>query len=107
MKSDDQLNIRQLLPVLFIVFVDSMGLTIVIPIIPFYSLAFGAPPTVVGLLVMSYALAQLIFAPILGSLSDRFGRKPILALSQIGTFVSLLTAWFCVDLAVDLCGSHS
>ena len=91
---------RQLLPILLIVFVDSMGFTIVLPIIPFYALAFGAPPTVVGLLIMSYALAQLIFAPILGGLSDRFGRKPVLSIAQLGTFSSLLLMGFAGSLPI-------
>ncbi len=92
----EAMNFHQLLPVLFVTFIDSMGLTIVIPILPFYVLAFDAPPAIVGLLIMSYSLAQFIFAPILGRLSDRFGRKPILALAQVGTFSSLLllgVAW--------------
>lgn len=91
-----KLNFWQLLPTLFIVFVDTMGFTIVLPIVPFYILAFDAPPSAVGLIIMVYALAQLIFAPILGRLSDRFGRKPILVISQIGTFTCLLlmgVAW--------------
>lgn len=96
----DSLDFRQLLPVLFVTFIDTMGLTIVIPILPFYVLAFDAPPQVVGLLIMSYALAQFIFAPILGNLSDRFGRKPVLALAQIGTFSSLLLLGFAWALPV-------
>jgi DHA1 family tetracycline resistance protein-like MFS transporter len=91
---DNNLSLRQLIPVLFIVFIDTMGITIVIPIMPFYALAFNAPPAVVGLLLMSYALAQVIFAPILGNFSDRFGRKPVLALAQVGTFASLLLLGF-------------
>ncbi|MEM7029191.1 MAG: MFS transporter [Chloroflexota bacterium] len=94
MSNKNQLTFRQLLPILTIVFVDSMGLTIVLPVVPFYALAFGAEPTMVGLLIMCYALAQFIFAPILGSLSDRFGRKPILVIAQIGTFSSLLLMGF-------------
>lgn len=96
----ETLNIRQLLPLLFIVFIDSMGVTIVVPIIPFYVLSFGAPPAVVGLVIMSYALAQFLFAPILGSLSDRFGRKPILASAQVGTFSSLLLLGFAQALPI-------
>lgn len=92
--NSNQLTFRQLLPILTIVFVDSMGFTIVLPVVPFYALAFGGEPTVVGLIIMCYALAQLIFAPILGRLSDRFGRKRILILAQIGTFGSLLLMGF-------------
>ncbi|MEM7799891.1 MAG: MFS transporter [Chloroflexota bacterium] len=94
MSTQSNLSFRQLLPILTIVFVDSMGFTIVLPIIPFYALAFGATPTVVGLLLMCYALAQFLFAPILGRWSDRFGRKPVLVVAQIGTFASLLLMGF-------------
>lgn len=94
------LTFRQLLPILTIVFVDSMGFTIVLPIVPFYALAFGASPTVVGVLVMCYALAQFIFAPILGRLSDRYGRKPLLVMAQIGTFSSLLLMGFAWTLPI-------
>ena len=98
--SNSSLSFRQLLPILFIVFVDTMGLTIILPLIPFYVLAFDAPPFAVGLLVTAYALAQLLFAPLLGRLSDRFGRKPILVTSQIGTFGSLLLLGFAWALPV-------
>ncbi|MEM9776911.1 MAG: MFS transporter, partial [Chloroflexota bacterium] len=65
MNEQKSLSFRQLLPILTIVFVDSMGFTIVLPVVPFYALAFGAPPSAVGLLIMVYALAQFVFAPIL------------------------------------------
>ncbi|MEM8857290.1 MAG: MFS transporter [Chloroflexota bacterium] len=100
MNSKKPLSFRQLLPILTIVFVDSMGFTIVLPVVPFYALAFGAPPSAVGLLIMVYALAQFIFAPILGGLSDRYGRKTILTIAQIGTFGSLLLMGFAWALPV-------
>ena len=90
----NSLPLKQILPVLFIVFIDTMGLTIIVPILPFYILAFDASPSAVGVLIVSYALAQLLFAPILGRLSDRFGRKPVLVISQVGTFSSLLLLAF-------------
>jgi len=79
-----------LLPIALIVAVDVLGLTIVIPLLPFYAEHFGASPSVVGLLVSAYAACQLVSGPILGSLSDRFGRRPVLILSQIGTFIGFL-----------------
>lgn len=85
-----KLNFRQLLPILVIVLVDVMGLTIISPVLPFYALAFDASPLTIGLLISSYPLMQFFFVPILGSLSDRVGRKPVLAVSQVGTFCSLL-----------------
>lgn len=65
-------------------------MTIILPLLPFYAIHFGASATVVGLLVSTYALCQLIAGPILGSWSDRIGRKPLLILSQLGTFVGFL-----------------
>ncbi|MEM9652806.1 MAG: MFS transporter [Actinomycetota bacterium] len=85
---------RRLFPILFIVFIDGMGATILIPILPFYAIAFGAGPTTVGLLLTSYALAQIIFGPALGRLSDRVGRKPVLVVAQLGTLASLLLLGF-------------
>jgi len=71
-----------------------MGATILIPILPFYATAFGASATTIGLLLSAYAFAQIIFGPALGRASDRFGRKPVLTVAQIGTFLSLLVLGF-------------
>lgn len=79
-----------LLPIFLIVAVDVLGYTIILPLLPFFAEKLGASPAVVGLLVSVYAVCQLIAGPILGQLSDRFGRKPLLLLSQIGTFAGFL-----------------
>jgi MFS transporter, DHA1 family, tetracycline resistance protein len=79
-----------LLPIFLIVCVDVLGLTIILPLLPFYAEHFGASPAVVGLLVSTYAFFQLIAGPILGRLSDRMGRRPLLLVSQIGTFLGFL-----------------
>lgn len=86
--------VRRLFPILLIVFIDGMGATILIPVLPFYAVAFGADPFTVGLLLSCYALAQIAFGPYLGRLSDRIGRKPVLVVAQIGTFASLLLLGF-------------
>ncbi len=65
-------------------------MTIILPLLPFYAMHFGASDTVVGLLISTYALCQLVAGPMLGSWSDRIGRKPLLILSQLGTFVGFL-----------------
>ncbi len=90
----DNLNFRRLLPILVIVLVDTMGITIIIPVLPFYALAFDASLFTIGLLGSSYPLMQFVFVPILGTLSDRVGRKPVLVVAQIGTFISLVTLGF-------------
>lgn len=92
--AEEKLDFKRLLPILFIVFVDLMGLTIIIPVLPYYALAFDAPPVMIGVLGAAYPLMQFIGGPILGSLSDRVGRKPVLAVAQVGTFLSLLLLGF-------------
>jgi multidrug resistance protein len=73
------------------VFVDLVGFGIVIPILPLYAERHGASPLEVGLLLASYSAMQFVFAPILGSLSDRVGRKPVLAVSLYGTALASFT----------------
>lgn len=83
------------LTILFIiVFIDLLGFSLILPLLPFYAETFGATPFQIGLLVASYAAAQLIGAPLLGRMSDRFGRKPVLVISLVGTFVGFLLLGF-------------
>jgi DHA1 family tetracycline resistance protein-like MFS transporter len=79
-----------LLPIFLIVAVDILGLTLMIPLLPFYAERLGATPTVAGMLIGVYAMCQLISGPLLGRLSDHMGRKPLLIVSQIGTFIGFL-----------------
>ncbi|WP_437989953.1 MFS transporter [Sorangium sp. So ce145] len=79
-----------LLPIFLTVFVDVLGLTLVLPLLPFYAEHFGASELVVGVLAASYAVCQLVSGPILGRISDRVGRKPTLLASQTGTFLGFL-----------------
>ncbi len=74
--------------------VDILGFTIILPLLPFYSEHLGASATVVGELVSTYAVCQLIAGPILGQLSDRLGRRPILLVSQMGTLAGFLVLAF-------------
>ena len=79
---------RPLLVIFLTIFVNLVGFGIIIPLLPFYASTFGASPFVIGLLFASFSLAQLIASPLLGELSDRWGRRPVLILSLIGTVVS-------------------
>ena len=79
---------RPLLIIFLTVFVNLVGFGIIIPLLPFYAQTFGASPLVVGLLFASYSLAQLLATPALGVLSDRWGRRPVLIFSLLGTVVS-------------------
>ena len=83
-----------LLPIFLIVIVDVLGFTIILPLLPFYSERLGASPTVVGLIVAIYAAFQLVAGPILGQLSDRIGRRPVLLISQAGTLAGFLLLAF-------------
>jgi MFS transporter, DHA1 family, tetracycline resistance protein len=79
---------RPLLVIFLTIFVNLVGFGIIIPLLPFYASTFGASPIVVGLLFASFSLAQLVASPLLGELSDRWGRRPVLILSLIGTAIS-------------------
>jgi DHA1 family tetracycline resistance protein-like MFS transporter len=83
-------NKASLPTLLAVVFVDLLGFSLILPLLPFYAETFGASPTEVGLLVASYAAMQLVGAPLLGGLSDRFGRRPVLITSIIGTSVGFV-----------------
>lgn len=74
--------------------VDLIGFGIVLPILPQYAERFGAGAAVIGLLSASFSLAQLIFAPVWGKLSDRIGRKPIIIISLFGTAIGSLVTGF-------------
>src|SRR5687767_2399004 len=78
---------RPLLVIFLTIFVNLVGLGIIIPLLPFYAQTFGASPLVVGLLFASFSLSQLIASPLVGELSDRWGRRPVLILSLIGTAI--------------------
>ncbi len=69
------------------VFIDLIGFGMVIPILPFYANTppFNATPRDIGFLVASYSLMQFFFSPVLGRLSDRYGRRPILFISLLGS----------------------
>jgi DHA1 family tetracycline resistance protein-like MFS transporter len=92
---------RSPLLVIFItVFIDLVGFGIVIPVLPFYAegTKFGATPSQVGLLFASYSVLQFVFAPVLGRLSDKYGRRPILFASLLGTALGFLILGFATTL---------
>lgn len=81
---------RPLLVIFLTILVNLIGFGIIIPLLPFYATTFGASPLVVGLLFASFSLAQLFASPLLGAWSDRWGRRPILIFSLVGTVVSFV-----------------
>ncbi|MEB0139544.1 MULTISPECIES: MFS transporter [unclassified Undibacterium] len=86
----EKLDSKIMIPLFAIVAVDAIGAGVILPLLPFYALHFGCTPIVLGILVASFALSQFIAAPWIGQLSDQHGRKPILLVSQCGTFLSLI-----------------
>jgi MFS family permease len=81
---------KRLTPAYLLTFVNVLGFSILMPILPFVVERYGAPEWVYGLLLTFYSAFQYIGAPYLGALSDSKGRKPILLISQAGTLLS----WF-------------
>jgi len=74
----------------FTVLIDLIGFGIIIPILPLYAERFHATPMAIGWLTGIYSGMQIIFTPILGRLSDRFGRRPVLIVSILGTAAGFL-----------------
>jgi DHA1 family tetracycline resistance protein-like MFS transporter len=88
------MNKKPLIPIFIVVFVDLLGFGLILPLLPYYAETFGASAALVGFLVASYAAASLFGAPLLGRLSDKFGRRPILLISVFGTMLGFLLLGF-------------
>ncbi len=90
---------RRLFPIFIIVFVNFLGSTIVLPTLQLYAgRHFHAADQIIPLLNASYFAAQFLAAPVLGRLSDRFGRVPVLIVSQLGTVISFVMMGFAGNL---------
>lgn len=87
--NSDKLLTPPLVIILVTVFIDLIGFGMVIPILPFYAetAPYNATPFEIGLLFSIYSWMQFFFSPILGRLSDRFGRRPVLLISLVGSAV--------------------
>jgi multidrug resistance protein len=81
---------RILWVLVFIAIINSMGFGIIIPLLYPYGKKFGVTEHTISLLTAAYSVAQFFATPVLGSLSDKFGRKPLLVISLIGTCVSFI-----------------
>lgn len=79
------------LPILFVyVVIELLGYSLILPLLPYYAQSFGATPLVIGFLGTSNALAQVLGAPLIGRLSDRYGRRPLLILAISASFVGFV-----------------
>lgn len=83
-------NNKSLLTIFLVVFIDLLGFGIILPLLPYIAEKYSAGPLQIGLLTATYSLFQLISSPILGRLSDRYGRKKLLIISQLGSAVGYL-----------------
>jgi DHA1 family tetracycline resistance protein-like MFS transporter len=90
--------IRKLLPILGITFIDIVGFSMLIPMLPYFVTHFGMSAFVVGLLFATFSFCQLVSAPLWGNVSDRIGRKMVLIISQIGATIG----WAMLGLAPDI-----
>lgn len=91
---------KELWLIFLIVFIGLLGFGIVIPTLPFIAERFGASNTTIGFLLASYSVFQFIASPVLGRLSDKYGRKPILAISLFGTAIGYLMIAFAPNLFI-------
>jgi multidrug resistance protein len=82
---------RALFTVAFTLFLDLMGFGIILPVLPYFAEHYGASATAVTLLSTTFSLAQFVMAPVLGRISDRFGRRPVMLISIAGSMLAALT----------------
>ncbi|HEX6567410.1 MAG TPA: MFS transporter [Chthoniobacterales bacterium] len=99
--------------ILLVVFVDLIGFGMIIPILPLYAKSFQAAEWQIGLLLACYSFMQFLASPVLGSISDRIGRKPVLLVSLIGSAIGYavmasaasLTMLFIARIIAGICGA--
>ncbi|MGZ3872834.1 MAG: MFS transporter [Mucilaginibacter sp.] len=85
---------KNLWVLVFVCVINSLGFGIIVPVLYSYGKTFGLTGTTLGVLTASFSIAQFFATPVLGSLSDKWGRKPLLVISLAGTCISfLLFAW--------------
>lgn len=91
-------NRRNLAILFFTLVVVMMGFGMVIPILPFFIIKFGAGGSAMGLLMATYAVMQFIFSPLWGGISDRIGRKPVLMIGVLGNAIAQILFGFSTQL---------
>jgi DHA1 family tetracycline resistance protein-like MFS transporter len=90
-KPKEKFLTKPLIIIFVTIFIDLVGFGVAIPVLPDYAKnEFGASPFVIGWLIASYSIVQFISTPFLGQLSDKYGRRPVLFFSLLGTSVAAL-----------------
>lgn len=105
---------RALLTLWLTVCLDMVAFGIILPVLPFHAEQHGATPTLIAWLAATFSIAQLIGAPLLGRIGDRFGRRPVLLISIAGSCLSMillaiadgLAGLFAARLLAGLCGAN-
>jgi predicted MFS family arabinose efflux permease len=103
-RSTDRFFTPPLIIIYVTVFIDLIGFGMVIPILPFYAESLNASPFQIGILFAVYSLMQFLFAPLLGRLSDQYGRRPILFISILGSAVGYFVIGFANTLILVFLG---
>lgn len=85
---------REYLVIFLIMVTEVLGFSLILPFLPLYAQDLGASPLVIGLIFTSFSFFQFFSAPIMGRLSDHYGRRPLLIISQLSTFVGFVVLGF-------------
>src|SRR5215213_9332191 len=80
--------------IFLIVLADLLGFSVIIPLLPFWARKYHASDLQIGLLFAIYSICQLVGSPVLGIISDRIGRRPVLIASQVGSVIGFLLLGF-------------
>lgn len=100
-------SLKRLSVLMATVFVDMVGFSMVLTQLPFYAERFGASPTLIGLLISAFAVAQLATAPLWGKLSDRYGRRPAILAGLVASAVAfVLYGLASLDPMIELLGAN-
>ncbi|HEV7700945.1 MAG TPA: MFS transporter [Pyrinomonadaceae bacterium] len=104
--SEQKFFTKPLIIIFVTVLIDLIGFGIVIPVLPYYANTepFSAAPREIGFLVATYSVMQFIFSPILGRLSDRYGRRPVLFISLLGSAAGYAVIGFAATLPLVFLG---
>src|SRR5207302_7466427 len=86
--------VRRLAVLMAVAFIDMIGLMMVLPLLPLYAKSLNASPTMVGVLVASFSIAQLASSPIWGRVSDRYGRRPVLLVGLTASAIAYVVFGF-------------
>ena len=81
---------KRILIIFLIIFTEVLGFSMVAPVIPFLALSLGLNVLQIGLILSIFSFCQFFASPVTGKLSDRYGRKPLLIVSQISTFIGFI-----------------